>query len=154
MWFFRRSTQESKAEADKIARRRSLPSAHHFRFAVTLSAIHFLCLIAMLTTAVLLAMHPTYWTSTVLIATMVATGATWFIALLKRRTTLCPLCRGTPLLESGARLHERARRIFPFPHGVSSVLSILFLQRFRCMYCGSDYDLLKDPKRHRTRQKE
>jgi transposase-like protein len=63
--------------------------------------------------------------------------------------TICPLCKGTPLVETGARLHERANGC-PLTHGTSTILSILFLQRFRCMYCGTDYDLLKESKRHRS----
>lgn len=153
MWPFRKYTKRSPEFDDRTARYRSLPSAHHFRFAVTLCAIHYLCLIAMVTTAVLLVMHPDQRASKLLIATTAATIGTWFVALLKRRVTMCPLCKGTPLLESGALLHERARHIPLLSHGVSATLSILFLQKFRCMYCGTDYDLLKNPSRHRTRHK-
>jgi hypothetical protein len=70
---------------------------------------------------------------------------TWVIAFFKRRAAHCPLCKGTPLVNSGARPHSRAKRIFPFSHGVSATLSIIATQTFRCMYCGSDFDRLKTP---------
>ena len=72
----------------------------------------------------------------------------WLVAYFKRRSAHCPLCKGTPLLNTGARTHMRARRLFPFSHGVTATFSILAVQRFRCMYCGSDYDLLKPRSRH------
>lgn len=153
MWFFRKNKNEPESEPERAIRCRSLPSAHHFRFAVALSAIHYLCLITMLTTAVMLILYPDQRASKLLIATTAATIGSWFLALLKRRVTICPLCKGTPLVESGALLHERAKRLPPFPHGVSAILSVLFLQRFRCMYCGTDYDLLKESTRHHSRPK-
>jgi hypothetical protein len=150
MRLFRKSKREPEFEPERVIRCRSLPSAHHFRFAVGLCAIHYLCLITMLTTAVMLILYPDQRASKLLIATTAATIATWFLALLRRRVTLCPLCKGTPLVESGALLHERAKRLAPLPHGVSTILSILFLQRFRCMYCGTDYDMLKESTRHHS----
>lgn len=153
MWFFRKNKNNPDSEAERVVRCRSLPSAHHFRFAVTLCAIHYLCLITMLTTAVMLILYPDQRASRLLIATTAATIASWFLALLKRRSTMCPLCKGTPLVESGARLHERAQRLPPLTHGTSTILSILFLLRFRCMYCGTDYDLLKESRRHHSSSK-
>jgi hypothetical protein len=153
MWNFRKNKHKPESEPDRANRRRSLPFAHHFQFAVALSAIHYLCLVTMVTTGIMLILYPDQRASKLLIATTAATIGTWFLALLKRRTTLCPLCKGTPLIESGARLHERAKRLPPFTHGTTSILSVLFLQRFRCMYCGTDYDLLKESTRHRSLSK-
>ena len=136
--------------AENPPRYRSLRSAYHYRFAIFLCAIHYLCLISLITTAVLLVLHPDEKASRLLIAAAVCTALSWFTAFLKRRTTLCPLCKGTPLLESGAHHHQRARRFPPFSHATSTILSILFLQKFRCMYCGTDYDLLKHPGRENT----
>ncbi|MGL4400565.1 MAG: hypothetical protein ACRCXD_11900, partial [Luteolibacter sp.] len=73
----------------------------------------------------------------------------WIIAFFKRRTALCPLCRGTPLLNSGALPHSKARRLYPLSHGMTATLSIIATQRFCCMYCGSDFDLLKTPSHRR-----
>jgi DNA-directed RNA polymerase subunit RPC12/RpoP len=80
---------------------------------------------------------------------IVFSGLLWLTAYFKRRAAKCPLCKGTPLLNSGAVPHPRARRIRPLNQGVSAMLSIMATQRFRCMYCGSDYDLLK-PRSRRT----
>jgi hypothetical protein len=69
----------------------------------------------------------------------------WIIAFFKRRDAHCPLCKGTPLINSGALPHSKARRLYPLNHGMSATLSIIATQRFCCMYCGSDFDLLKTP---------
>jgi len=74
---------------------------------------------------------------------------TWLVASIKRRCAFCPLCKGTPLINSGARPHSKATRILALNHGVSATLSILTTQKFRCMYCGSNFDLLKTPSRLR-----
>jgi len=75
---------------------------------------------------------------------------TWLLACAKRRSALCPLCKGTPLINSGAHPHVRARQLSILNHGISAALSIMFTHKFRCMYCGTDFDLLKSRKRHQT----
>lgn len=154
MRFVRGKNNTPDSQPVKVNRCRSLPHAKKFRLAVALCAIHYLCLMAMISTAVMLILHPGRTAAMLLIATTAATISTWFLALLKKRATLCPLCKGTPLIESGALLHERAKRLPPFTHGVSTTLSILVLQTFRCMYCGSDFDLLKESSQHRTHPKK
>lgn len=79
-------------------------------------------------------------------------AVTWLIALLKRRAAKCPLCKGTPLINCGALAHSRAKRIYPFNHGVSAVISVIFTRKFRCMYCGSDFALIKTRSRLRKLQ--
>lgn len=107
------------------------------------TAVHYLCLVATVTCAVLFVIHRDKQTSTPLIACMGLSVATWVWAFFKRRSARCPLCKGTPLLNSGALPHGRAVRLAPLNHGVSASLSLLFTQTFRCMYCGNLYDLLK-----------
>lgn len=80
-----------------------------------------------------------------MIAGTVFTIVTWLIASFKRRSALCPLCRGTPLINSGALAHSKAVRFPPLNHGVSAIISIIATQRFCCMYCGSSFDMLKTP---------
>ncbi|WP_348223655.1 hypothetical protein [Luteolibacter sp.] len=89
--------------------------------------------------------EPSQLATQVIIGGMVFSALMWVIAFFKRRSAHCPLCKGTPLINSGALAHSRATRIFPFNHGVSATLSIIATQTFRCMYCGSDFDLLKTP---------
>lgn len=127
----------------RVPRARSVPSARPFRVAVFFTSLYFLGLIATVTALVGFALQPSLLASRLLVAGIVFSAFTWLIAYFMRREVHCPLCKGTPLLNSGALPHTRARRIGPLNHGVSAVISIMATQKFRCMYCGSDYDLLK-----------
>ena len=133
----------SKRPPHKAPRARAVPHARPFRVAVFFSALHFLGLVATITAIAKSFIQPHPLAPRVVIAGLAFSAITWLIAYLKRRSAHCPLCKGTPLINSGARPHIRARRIVPFNHGVSAILSILATHRFRCMYCGSDFDLLK-----------
>ncbi|MBG7607085.1 MAG: hypothetical protein IZT59_03510 [Verrucomicrobia bacterium] len=73
------------------------------------------------------------------------TVVTWLISFFKRRHTHCPLCKGTPLINSGALAHQKATKTFPFNHGVSATISIIATHKSRCMYCGTLFDMLKIP---------
>jgi hypothetical protein len=126
-------------------RARSLPYRRPYVAAVGLSALHYLGLLALVTSAAMFLSHPTPLASRVMVGAVVFTGITWLVAFLKRRSVFCPLCKGTPLLDSGARTHSKAKRLPPFNHGTSATLSILATQQFRCMYCGCQFDLLKKP---------
>ena len=134
-------------QRERELRPRSVPSAQPFRVAVFYSALHYLALITTVTALACVFAHPSQLASRIMVMGLIFSGLTWLFAFFKRRNTHCPLCKGTPLLNSGARPHVRARRIHPLNHGVTAVLSILASQKFRCMYCGSDYDLLKPPTR-------
>ncbi|WP_338286771.1 hypothetical protein [Luteolibacter sp. LG18] len=107
------------------------------------AAMHYLCVVAWITSAVMFAIRRDQLTSELLIGSMVLSVLSWIWAFFKRRAARCPLCKGTPLLNSGALPHGRAVRLAPLNHGVSATLSLLFTQEFRCMYCGNLYDLLK-----------
>ncbi|MDB4508295.1 hypothetical protein N9051_01795 [Akkermansiaceae bacterium] len=67
----------------------------------------------------------------------------WFISLFKRRKARCPLCKGTSFLNTGAHVHEKATKLPLLNHGQSNMISTIFGQRFRSMYCGMPYDFLK-----------
>jgi len=127
----------------KGSRARSLPSRMPFDVAVILSMMHYLGVIVTITTLVYCFREPSQLASRLFVGALIFSVCTWLVAFFKRRSTHCPLCKGTPLINSGALTHKRATRIYPFNHGVSATLSIIAAQRFRCMYCGSDYDLLK-----------
>jgi hypothetical protein len=124
---------------------RSLPSKRPFYVAVFFSALHFLGLIMTITALVLFITEPSQPARNLILGGIGFSMVTWLIAFFKRRAADCPLCKGTPLLNSGARPHSRAKRLLPLSHGVSATLSIIATQTFRCMYCGSDFDLLKTP---------
>jgi len=147
-WFFPVSTMpDFQPHAIKAPRARAVPNSRPFTVAVVFSALHYLGLIATLTAMVSAVVDPNPLAPRVVIAGLVFSGVSWLIAYFKRRSTYCPLCKGTPLINSGALPHVRAHRIKPFNHGVSAILTILATHRFRCMYCGSDYDLLKPKSR-------
>jgi hypothetical protein len=136
----------------RILRERSMPPNRGFRMAALLSLLHYFTLLGAILTGIAV-----YWMrgriSEMWIG--VAVGfvlVTWFIAYLKRRSAICPLCRGMPLVDSQARVNVRAQRFLGFNHGVTAILSILATQTFRCMYCGSKFDLLKRPS-YRTQEK-
>ena len=131
---------------------RSLPSKRSFNIAVFFSALHFLGLIMTITALALFVHEPGLLARNLILGGIGFSVVTWFIALFKRRAAHCPLCKGTPLINSGARPHSRAKRISPFSHGVSAIISIIATQRFRCMYCGSDFDMLKKPSYQRGKQ--
>ncbi len=126
-------------------RARSVPHRREFVRAVFLSAIHYLGMIAAATTLVVFFFQPTPLATKVFILCIGFSVVTWLLSFFKRRHTHCPLCKGTPLINSGALAHQKATRIFPFNHGVSATISIIATQKFRCMYCGTQFDMLKTP---------
>lgn len=81
------------------------------------------------------------------IAGVLLVAITLLISYFTRRNARCPLCRGTPLQNSGALAHKNSFCLRPFNHGYSAVFSIVFTQKLTCMYCGTKYDLLKEPGR-------
>ena len=129
----------------KARRARSLPNARPYRIAVFFSSLHYLGLIATVTALVFVLIQPSLVAMRTVVGGILFCALTWLIAFFKRRGACCPLCKGTPLINSGARAHIQARRIPPFNHGVSAILSIIAKQKFSCMYCGSYFDLLKPP---------
>jgi hypothetical protein len=137
---------------DSSLRARSVPSSRPFNIAAVLSALHYLGLITTLTAFILVFTEHGELATQCMLAGIGMSAMIWVIAFFKRRSALCPLCRGTPLLNSGAFTHSKASRIYPLNHGVSATLSIIVTQSFRCMYCGSDFDLLKTPAHRRNKE--
>ena len=138
--------------ADPVSRARSIHDKRPFRRAMLFTLLHYLCLIAFLTCVAIVALHPDPISVVVpLVASAIACGVSWLIAYLRRRSARCPLCKGSPLVDSGAAKHTKASRLRPFNYGTTAVLGILFLNRFRCMYCGTPYDLQKRSSAERRR---
>jgi hypothetical protein len=130
-------------------RSRSVHDKRPYNIAVLLTLLHYLCVIALLTSAVIFLMRPGKESVTPLVASVLASAFSWLVAYLKRRSARCPLCKGSPLVDTGASKHAKAYRLRPLNHGTTAVLNIIFLHRFRCMYCGTPFDLLKKPSRER-----
>lgn len=139
---------------DKVGRARSMPSSRSFIVAVLVSALHYFGLVATVTALALFFIEPSQLATRVILAGIIFSAFTWLLAFFKRRAAFCPLCKGTPLINSGALAHSKSVRIIPFNHGVSAVLSIIATQKFCCMYCGSDFDLLKTPSHLRALREE
>lgn len=151
----RGTTETRNPAASRHKRRppaRSLPTAWPFTRATIFSALHYLGIIGAFTAAMVFLLRPDRLACEVFLSSLAFCVVTWPVAYLTRRTARCPLCCGTPLASSGARPHSRAVRIFPLNHGVTATLSILATQKFRCMYCGSDFDLMKTPSHRRGRR--
>jgi hypothetical protein len=140
-----RITPLPKAKRTLEERARSVPHKQPFIRAVLLSVLHYLGILAALTTLTVFFINPTRLATNVFVGCLVFIGVTWLLAYFKRRSTHCPLCKGTPLVNSGALAHQKATRIRPFNHGVSATFSIIATQTFRCMYCGTAFDLMKTP---------
>lgn len=135
------------SRAARVANERTLsvPRSNRFYQAVFLSALNYLSILAALTTLAIFLLKPSHLATHVLVTCLSLMAVTWVLALSKRRSTHCPLCKGTPLINSGALPHRKALKIWPFNHGVSAIFSIIATQTFRCMYCGTAFDLMKPP---------
>ncbi len=124
---------------------RSLPHKRPYLNAMLFTVIQFLFGTAFLTVMVILILHPTSMTQAVPLLLLGLTLASWGLAYGVRRLARCPLCKGTPLIDSAAVKHQRARKPGPLNQGVTAMLSLLLTLRFRCMYCGTLFDLLRNP---------
>ena len=126
-------------------RARSVHDKRPYNIAVLLTLLHYLCVVALVTSTVIFFLNPVKDSVPPLVGSVLASAFSWLVAFLKRRSARCPLCKGSPLLDTGASKHAKAYRLKPLNYGSTAVLNILFLHRFRCMYCGTPYDLLKKP---------
>jgi len=126
-------------------RSRSMPHAKPFFIAVFFSALTYFGVVAAITSLVVFILHPQRLEVVCFVISLGFSALAWLIAFFKRRSAYCPLCKGTPLINTGAFTHAKAYRLPPLNHGTTATLSIIFTQRFRCMYCGSRYDMLKKP---------
>ena len=139
------STAPDTAAARAKPRARSLPSSRTFTVAAIFSAFFYVGVITTVTSLVLFFISPSQIAVKIIMASMMFSLLAWLLAFFRRRSAHCPLCKGTPLVNTGALAHSRATRLFPFNHGTTATMSIIATQTFRCMYCGSDFDLLKTP---------
>lgn len=138
-----KNTKSFSEPKPKVPRDRSLPSSRPFNIAAIFTALYFLGLISTITSAVLFFKESNPLSLKFMLGGLGISIVTGIIAFFKRRAANCPLCRGTPLINSGALPHSGAIRVRPLNHGMTATLSIITSQRFCCMYCGSGFDLLK-----------
>jgi hypothetical protein len=145
-----KNRDQPPARGMKMLRARSLPTTRPFHIASAFYALFVLGLIMTSTTLLMLVKTPNEFVLKAVIGSLGFTIVCWMIAFFKRRKALCPLCKGTPLINSGARPHMNASSLPILNHGVTATLSVIVTQRFCCMYCGSYFDLLK-PSAHLRR---
>ncbi|MGB2401869.1 MAG: hypothetical protein ACPIA7_00515 [Akkermansiaceae bacterium] len=132
------------------SRARSVPYKKKFIVAVLATLVFYLCVAALITAVVVFFYADPELkkrAAEILVACLGACIFSWLIAYMRRRSTLCPLCKSTPYLDNLAHKHGKAYRIKPLNHGTTAILTTTFFQRWRCMYCGTTFDLLKRKKR-------
>lgn len=125
------------------ARLRSIPYRWPFIKAQIFILANYASAVAVLTCIPILILDPIPRNVEILVACLASYAVTSLVSFLGRRKVLCPLCKGTPLVQSKARIHDKASRIFPFDHGTSTLFRLIFTQTFQCMYCACRFDLLK-----------
>jgi len=59
----------------------------------------------------------------------------WILYVWTSSLSKCPLCRSGPMSSKRCARHRSARKIFG-SYRLTVALSVIFLNRFRCPYCG------------------
>ncbi|MFM2171780.1 MAG: hypothetical protein RI957_2009 [Verrucomicrobiota bacterium] len=148
----------SDAHSSQSSRYRSIPYRPPYYVAVFWTLLHLCSIAAFITCVVLFFMNLESENRGQLKLLIIATSASAVLSLIvsnyKRRAARCPLCIGTPLMNCGALPHKRSKKITPFNEGFTAVLSIALTQKFRCMYCGTRYDLLKTSRKRKQSEHE
>ncbi|BCX47269.1 hypothetical protein HAHE_11770 [Haloferula helveola] len=126
---------------------RSVPHKGPYVASMAFAFLHYLSIVAGATLGYILIRTGEPDVANWLILSMCAIALTWLLNYASRRTARCPLCTGTPLLDNRAAKHRKAVRLKPLNYGVTAQLSLLIIQRFRCMYCGTPFDLHREPNR-------
>ncbi len=143
------NTHEKRHKLTLEQRSRSVPYKKPFVSAVLASLFFYLSLICLLTCIVTFFMaspEQTRVTAFAMVGMLPVCAIFWIIAYFKRRKATCPLCKCTPFLDNLAHKHQKSFRVKPFNYGTTAVLNVVCCQRWRCMYCGTPFDLLKPKK--------
>lgn len=128
---------------------RSLPYKRPFLAAGFIAMIHYLALITAITLGYILVQEGQKKVTYAFIAAVIVLALSWLVGYFRRASAKCPLCKGTPLLDTQAAKHKKAHRAFPLNYGTTAQISMLMTHRFRCMYCGTGYDLLRKSSQNR-----
>ena len=127
-------------------RSRSVPHKKPFIIAAAASLLFYFSLVALAAGLFAFFSAPPQFKKSaahILVAIPPISSLLWIIAYFKRRQAFCPLCKSTPLLDNLASKHEKARKCKPLNYGTTAILSTIFRQRMRCMYCGTPFDFMK-----------
>lgn len=124
-------------------RARSLPHKYHYLISLAWSAFFYLVVIAIATAGIRLAIDNSEFNAYLLIGLVFGAIPVWLLGFISRKKACCPLCKGTPFLDSQASKHVKAVRILPFNYGTTNLLRAFVTRRFRCHFCGTPFDMLK-----------
>lgn len=124
-------------------RARSLPHKYHYRISLAWAFFFYLILLAILTAAIGLSLKDSKENTFLLIGLVFFAIPVWLLGFLSRKKASCPLCKGTPFLDSQASKHVKAFRILPLNYGTTNIVRALITCRFRCHFCGTPFDMLK-----------
>lgn len=111
--------------------------------AALLALIHYFSMIAVITLGYILTRVDGFKVTIGFAVAVAVLALSWLIGYFRRASAKCPLCKGTPLLDTAAAKHKKAFRIRPLNYGTTAQVSLLLSHRFRCMYCGTGFDLLR-----------
>jgi hypothetical protein len=143
---------------NQTKRSRSMPYRGSFYVATFWTLFYIFWIITTITAVVMFLLYhknnPSHFFLYTVVIGVLFSLLSLIISFFKRRKALCPLCRGTPLLNNGARVHQKSLYIPPLNHGYTAIVSIVFTQKFCCMYCGTKYDLLKESSKKRSARYE
>ena len=113
--------KEHKPSLDQRAR--SVPYKKKFVVAVFFTLLFYLGIVALITSVVaFFYVAPEFKkrSAELIVASLGFCMLSWLIAYMKRRGTLCPLCKSTPFLDNLARKHDKAYRVKPFNYGTTA----------------------------------
>ncbi|MCP5537803.1 MAG: hypothetical protein H7A51_16405 [Akkermansiaceae bacterium] len=145
------NARETRQKLSLEQRSRSIPYKRPFVVAVLATLLFYLGLIAFCTSVVTFFLAPIELrrgAAYTLVTLLPICGFLWTVAYFKRRKATCPLCKCTPFLDNLAHKHQKSFRVRPLNYGTTAVLNVMISQRWRCMYCGTPFDILKTKKGH------
>lgn len=142
------SVNLTNTQPKRVERARAVPTSRPYYVAAILFSCFVLCLVGAVTSIWFAVADSNQEALHLFLMFMSLSLIFWLMSYIKRKHTICTLCKGTPLLNSGSLVHVRAKRLPPLNHGTTALASIIFSQKYRCMFCGEDYDLLKKKHRH------
>lgn len=134
---------ESPRKMPYQQRARSLPHKHHFHISLYWAVALYTIVASTLAAAIGFTRSDNQNNAYLLIGLVFVGILVWALGYLTRKKATCPLCKGTPFLDSQASKHVKAVRILPFNYGTTNMLKAIVARRFRCHFCGTPFDMLK-----------
>jgi len=134
---------ESPRKMSFQQRARSLPHKYYYQLSIFWMVILYLIFFCIIAAGVGFALDSRSNNAYLLIGLVFSAVPVWIIGYVVRKKATCPLCKGTPMLDSQASKHVKAFRIPPLNYGNTNIVRALITRRFRCHFCGSPFDMLK-----------